>query len=87
MKQDYPMEDDKILSGFLGKRVKLYPADGGKKIGIVKEINEKGITFLITQVGGDTQAPEDFSERDNHSYVVGSLYFFSWGSNIKFREA
>lgn len=81
------MEDDKILSGFIGKRVKIYPSDSERKFGIVKEINEAGITFLITQVGGDTQPPEDISEQDSEHYLAGSLHFTSWQSGITFREA
>tara|TARA_B100001939_G_C16750990_1_gene533965 strand:+ start:516 stop:761 length:246 start_codon:yes stop_codon:yes gene_type:complete len=81
------MEDDKILAGFIGKRVKIYPSDNEKKFGIVKEINEKGITFLITQVGSETQTPEDISEQDYEHYLVGSLHFASWQSGITFREA
>ena len=65
----------KKLNDLIGKEVVIYPGDTYKKTGIIQEISQIGILFLITSYEGK-----------DRQYVVNKLHFIGFGSNCTFRE-
>ena len=63
-------------SMFLGSEVQIYPGDSDKKFGIVKAVDDHGVTFKITNVQGNA----------SKSYKVGTLHFISYASRLSMRE-
>lgn len=59
---------------FLGKEVQIYPGDTYSKKGIVRDINNAGVVFEITEADKHTQ------------YTVGKLHFISWSANLTFKR-
>lgn len=65
------------MEQFLNKEVLIYPGDTRRKTGIIKEINEKGVVFLITSYTPHSEV--------DHSYTVGRLQFISFSANLTFQ--
>ena len=65
----------KKLNDLLEKEVVIYPGDTYKKTGIIQEISENGILFLITSYDGK-----------DRQYIVNNLHFISFSSKLSFRE-
>lgn len=59
------------MKQFLNKEVQIFPSDSRRKFGIVKEINEHGVVFQITQTEDNRQQK-------------GDLWFVSYSLNLNF---
>tara|TARA_B100000427_G_scaffold271758_1_gene238845 strand:+ start:58 stop:276 length:219 start_codon:yes stop_codon:yes gene_type:complete len=63
------------LNQMIGKEVFIYPEHRCKKKGIVKDITDAGVLFLITE-----------SHKYSTTYIVGALHFISFSDKLTFRE-
>ena len=63
------------LSDLIGKEVFIYPDHKYKKKGIVKDITDAGVLFLITE-----------SHKYSTTYVKGTLHFISFSDKLSFSE-
>ena len=59
---------------FLGLEVQIYPGDTDSKFGIVKAVDDHGVTFMITK------------GTNNRQYVAGTLHFISYASRLSMRQ-
>ena len=59
---------------WVGKEVKISPSHTHSKQGVIKEINNNGITFLITK-----------SDAEN-TYPLGKLVYISHSIGVRFCE-
>ena len=57
----------------LNKKVVIYPGDTQQKEGIIKDIIESGVLFLITK-------------GDGKNFVEGKKHFIAFSANLTFRE-
>jgi hypothetical protein len=62
-------------SDWIGKEVQIYPGDTHKKWGKIVDMNEHGVTFLITNYTGN-----------DHEWQIGKRTFVSYSSKLSFRE-
>ena len=67
---------DTLLKDMIGKEVFIYPDQRYKKKGIIKDITNAGVLFLITEC-------HEYST----TYIVGALHFISFSDKLSFREA
>ena len=63
------------LNQMIGKEVFIYPDHKYKKKGIIKDINDAGVLFLITE-----------SHKYTTTYIKGTLHFISFSDKLTFRE-
>jgi len=59
------------MNDLIGKEVQIYPGDTYYKCGIIKEITESGVLFLITST-------------NSNSYKEGKLHFISFSARLTF---
>jgi len=62
-------------SEWVGKEVQIYPGDTRSKWGKIVDMNEHGVTFLITNYTGN-----------DAEWQVGKKTFVSYSSKLSFRE-
>lgn len=66
---------DYSKSEWMGKEVQIYPGDTRSKWGKIVDMNEHGVTFLITRYNGN-----------DGDWQVGKRTFVSYSSKLSFRE-
>jgi hypothetical protein len=68
-------KNTKAINMFLDKEVQIFPGDTYKKRGIVKAIDDAGVTILITYYNGS----------DNR-FEVGKLQYYSHADVLTLKE-
>jgi hypothetical protein len=59
------------INDLVGKEVQIYPGDSESKFGIIQDMNDQGVLFLITK-------------SKSHNYPVGSFRFISYSASLSF---
>lgn len=68
-------KNTKSINMFLNKEVQIFPGDTYKKCGIVKEVDDVGVTILITYYSGS-----------DNNFEVGKLHYFSHTAVLELKE-
>jgi hypothetical protein len=66
---------DYSKSEWIGKEVQIYPGDTRSKWGKIVDMNEHGVTFLITNYTGN-----------DGEWQIGKRTFVAYSSKLSFRE-